>query len=223
MRAMYIPTFQQIAVKENLTLSVAAAPLCPWQRDLSYLTTGIDSCRASHADWYGGLIDRLDPDIIVVVDRPIDDPVNSPPIVTPNGDEQPGSPQFENALTSLSAASLDQLRAVGRTIVIIEPIPIPAAADDPLECLSSATSLDQCAYQATPGPTPLEAFYRRAAQATDVRSIDFDRLVCPRLPTCDPVVDGLIVKANSSHLTGTFAAHLATQVDTLLRGAGVLP
>ena len=34
---MYIPTFQKIAEKEGLTLSVAAGPLCPWQQGLFYL------------------------------------------------------------------------------------------------------------------------------------------------------------------------------------------
>ena len=40
-------------------------------------------------------------------------------------------------------------------------------------------------------------------------SIDFDRQVCPYLPICDPVVDGMVVHHDDNHLTVTFA-------DTLL-------
>ncbi len=218
---MYIPTFQKIAQQENLTLSVAATQLCPWQRDLFYLIGG-DTCRPVRADWYGGLVDALKPDVIVVVDRPIDDSANAAAIISPKGTFQPDAPGFEAALDSSSRVSLNLLSSGGRKIVIVEPIPIATTQDDPLNCLSSASSVDNCIYQANAQPTPLEQFYRQAVVPNQVWSLDFDRFVCPRLPTCDPVVDGLIVKRDSDHITGTYAADIADKVDTLLRQDGII-
>ena len=66
---MYIPAFRRIARNEGLTLSIATYPVCPWQRDLYYFK-GVRDCEAKKKDWYGGLLDVLDPDVIVVANRP---------------------------------------------------------------------------------------------------------------------------------------------------------
>jgi peptidoglycan/LPS O-acetylase OafA/YrhL len=218
---MYIPTFQKIAERENLTLSVAAAPLCPWQLDLYYLIGGED-CSPIRADWYGGLVDALKPDVVVMVDRPIDDPANAAAIVSPQGTFAPDAKGFAAALQETSRKSLNLLATPGRKLVIVEPIPIATKDADPLNCLSSASAVDDCIYQANGQPTALEQFYRQAVVPNQLWSLDFDQFVCPRLPTCDPVVDGLIVKRDSDHITGTFAAHIADEVDALLHEDGVL-
>ena len=54
-------------------------------------------------------------------------------------------------------------------------------------------------------------------------SIDLDRLVCPDLPTCDPVVDDKVVMYDSNHLATGFAATLADDLEALLMDAGALP
>ena len=93
---------------------------------------------------------------------------------------------------------------------------------NPLNCISSATNLDQCIYRATVAPTPLEVFYASAARPGTVWTLDLGRVICPRLPLCDPVVNGTIVKRDSDHITIKFAHDIATTVDTLLHQAGVL-
>jgi hypothetical protein len=219
---MWIPTFSRIAQREHLSLSVAAAPLCPWQRGLYYLL-GIDTCKARQADWYGGLLDELDPDIVVVADRPIDDPANAVAVGNVFGAQQPGASGFEPLLQRTSAKSIDALRADGRKVVILEPIPISTEAENPLNCLSSASTVDQCVYEANTARTPLEQYYASAAVPGAVWSFDLDRVVCPRLPKCDPVVNGIITKRDSDHITATYAAAIADQVDARLKAAGLLP
>ena len=54
-------------------------------------------------------------------------------------------------------------------------------------------------------------------------SDDFDRLVCPFLPICDPVVNGALVKLDQSHITLKFARSIAPAVDEYLKQAGVIP
>jgi hypothetical protein len=56
-----------------------------------------------------------------------------------------------------------------------------------------------------------------------VTSADFDRLVCPFLPICDPVVNGQIVKFDGTHLTAKFVTSIAPEVDAYLKDAGLIP
>jgi hypothetical protein len=61
-------------------------------------------------------------------------------------------------------------------------------------------------------PTPLERAYRALAEQRDeVTALDVDRLVCPYLPICDPVLDGMVVFRDDNHITGTFATSLADE------------
>jgi peptidoglycan/LPS O-acetylase OafA/YrhL len=220
---MYIPTFESIARKNGYTLSVASAPLCPWQEGLVYYIIGDDACQPKHQDWYGGLVDKLHPDIVVLVDRPIDDMTNAAAITASGKAYKPDNKNFEKVLTNESASSIAKLEAPGRQLVVVEPIPIAAKDADPINCLSSTTDVSSCIYQANAQPTPLEDFYRaEAKQGAITASLDLDKLICPRLPACDPVVDGMIVKRDSNHITGAFAAHIADRVDQIMRRDGVL-
>jgi hypothetical protein len=109
-------------------------------------------------------------------------------------------------------------------VVVIEPIPQPSGPFDPLECLASAEVLQECRYVSDEGTSGLEGLYRRLAEDDDrVLSLDLDRLVCPFLPICDPIVDEEVVKVDRNHLTAAFAEGLAPAVSTFLEDSGVLP
>jgi hypothetical protein len=105
-------------------------------------------------------------------------------------------------------------------MVIIEPAPRPPEDFDPLSCVSEGRS--RCVYRASRGPTPLERFFRQSTSPPQIVTLDLDRVVCPRLPTCDPIVDDIIVKRDPNHLTATFARSRAAEVDSLLRRTRVL-
>jgi hypothetical protein len=126
-------------------------------------------------------------------------------------------------LATVTNRSVNLLQQDGRKLVIIEPIPIAPDDADPLNCLSSAKTAEQCAYRATATRSPLERVYAAAERPGTVWSIDLDRLVCPRFPICDPVVHGLIVKRDSNHITGKYADGMGAAVDRILRDDGVLP
>jgi hypothetical protein len=70
--------------------------------------------------------------------------------------------------------------------------------------------------------TPLERFYRTLEVPGRVVSLDLDRLVCPRLPICDPILHEMIVKRDGSHLTGSYARYLSTVIAADLHRQGVL-
>ncbi len=226
---MLVPTFAEIARRKHLTLWVSVGGACPWQRDLyAHPLGGIglkSICKAVKDDTYNRLVPTLKPDVVVAVNLGYEDPalIGEPLLDAAGKVPSRRSPDYYRWPELTTTRSVRDLRAGGAKVVIIEPTPI-APTFNPVTCLSSATVLESCRYVARVKPDPLELFYRSLDRRyDDVWSADFDRLVCPFLPICDPIVDGQIVKADRTHLTDKFAKSLATPVAEYLKQEGVLP
>ena len=70
----------------------------------------------------------------------------------------------------------------------------------------------------------LEKLYRTVDKQDDnVWSLDIDRLVCPYLPICDPIINHHIVTIDGAHLTATFSSTLEQPIAELFRSNGILP
>ena len=133
-------------------------------------------------------------------------------------------PEFKQLLQSTTAATVAQLRKDGRKVVLMEPWPVESILNnvDPVECLSQAKALEECSFVANLRPTPLEMQYRSMAKHdAGVTSIDIDHLLCPSLPICDPVVNGVIVKKDFTHITTPFSASIGPAIEAALDGQGV--
>ena len=92
---MYIPTFTAIAKRENLTLSIAVYPLCPWQQDLYFVSGGSAACKPKEAQWYGGIVDTK-----TACSAPADArqlPGSAPPVLMGRGDRSGRFPPSERA------------------------------------------------------------------------------------------------------------------------------
>ena len=220
---MLLPALEEYAKEHSLELSAAVWPVCPWQQDLFY-ATGVRECTADKQDWYDRVIPRLDPDIVVLAERAADDPVDPVDVIGPDGGKLArGSAELETAVRETSAATVDRLRADGRTVIVVEPAPLATKDPDPVQCLSQADFLDECRYVANTRPTPVEQGFRSLAEPGGVFVLDLDPWVCPYLPICDPVVDGRIVKRDFEHLTGAFSRSLADDLATYLQYTGIVP
>jgi hypothetical protein len=102
-------------------------------------------------------------------------------------------------------------------------VPIAGATQDPLLCLSNATYLDECRFVTSEEPTPLERIERAVAdEHEDVFSLDFDRPTCPYLPICDPLVGGVIVRRDKTHLSSVFSSTLTPAFAAFLDDNGIL-
>ncbi len=127
----------------------------------------------------------------------------------------------EAVVARQAETSVAALRRPGRELVILEPAPIAADVSfDPLNCISTGSA--NCAFSVSTEPTPSVARFRTLAKAPDVWSLDLDRLVCPRFPRCDPVVNDIIVRRDHTHITGTYAGALADAFEERLRSEGIL-
>ena len=53
-------------------------------------------------------------------------------------------------------------------------------------------------------------------------SLDIDRLVCPYLPICDPLIDHHFVTIDGAHLSATFSSTLAAPIAEFFRSNGIV-
>lgn len=216
---MWVSALEQIARRLSLTFSVAVADACPWQLGLYYSNSSAE-CRTRQVDWYDRVVPDLDPDVVIVADRALDDPVFDAQTITPL--HYTSSATYERALDDVTTRSIRRLSAPGRKIVVLEPTPLAAIADDPLSCLSTGSPPARCVYRANAKTTPFERSLRAMAAAPNVWSVDVDRLVCPRLPRCDAIVGAIIVKRDWSHITATYSSTLGDPLFAILHRQHVL-
>ena len=213
---MMIPAFTKIARENNLTLSLSVKPGCPWQRDVYVNTKEIqDRCRAAKEDAYKRVIPALKPDVMI--------------LVTAGGwaGKNPPVTAIDKARTrsllDATRKSLDALAEGDRDLVIMEPNPEPVTEINPRVCLETAKWLEDCRYIAQTTPRPYEVLTRQLAKANDhVWSANFDKIICPYFPICDPVIDGVAVKWDSQHLTTRFSKAMAAPITAYLRENGLL-
>ncbi len=222
------PTFVEIAKRHSLTLAVFTWPNCPWVRGVVEApalasTSVFSTCRAHQEDWYTRALDEFNPSVVFLVHRGLDDPANASPIHEQAAGRLPvGNPRYETVVQQDAGRTIDALRARGRKVVVLDPIPIAPGAFNPFTCLSGARFLEDCRYVATSRPTPLQRFYGGRADGAHVWAINIDRLVCPYFPICDPIVDGKVVKKDPQHLTAEYARYIAPSLDDLLVRQGIL-
>ena len=95
--------------------------------------------------------------------------------------------------------------------------PWPSLTIDQNECLSSRRYVEQCVAMAAPSKlaeeTAIEAI---AASNSKVATVNMDNVGCPRVPICDAVVDGTIVRRDVDHVSIPYAAKITRSFDGLL-------
>jgi peptidoglycan/LPS O-acetylase OafA/YrhL len=221
---MYRAMLEGVAERRGLELSIAAMPTCSWI-DGAWAAMSAPDCKKAQEQWYGPVMEGIDPDIVILAHRVLDDP-GSPTIIAGEGTRflETGTDEFDDLIASRTRATVDALRAQGRKVVIIEPIPQPRDdEEDPLVCLSREQGVDACRFVANRTPFTEERLDRELDADDDgVWSVDLDGAVCPYLPICDPVIDSMIVRRDRTHLTLTYAESLSTRFEDLLVAAGVL-
>jgi len=217
-----IPLFLQLAEQYDFTFSVTARVGCPWQEGLGWGAQDpklVEHCVAERKGWYDTVIPALDPDVIVTVHVPRDKGSRADAFFEPVGAD--GGRSIDDVVADATNASLDRLTADGARVVLLEPLPYDR--QDPTKCLSGATTVGDCAYRANTTPFPTEVTYRAAdAARADVVSIDADRLACPLLPVCVPMLDGELVFRNQFHLSNKWVLDHADAWWQLLVTSGVL-
>ena len=104
-------------------------------------------------------------------------------------------------------------------MAILEPLPF--ASFDPAQCLSGASAISSCAYEANTTPFPTELIYRSEAKNREnVFSVDYDTFACPYLPICIPFLDQQFVFRNQFHLSELWIAAHQEKLWNILMSSG---
>src|SRR5262249_12260701 len=100
-----IPAFSRVARDRGLTLAVASLPNCPWPQgivaDAPLAPKDLDArCHESQNDWYQRIVPQFDPDIVLFIHLPVDQPRHGQGIRDANGHPlPPGDPNFVSTLS----------------------------------------------------------------------------------------------------------------------------
>jgi peptidoglycan/LPS O-acetylase OafA/YrhL len=219
---MLTPMLIELAKRFDLDLYLAPLPYCPWTLGIRLVITG-EHCWSDQHSLYDKVIPAINPSIVILAHRTVDDPLNPLPV----RDEHLGllttPQQVTDALRASITTVVHQLRHDGRKVVLIEQVPASTPQGNPEKCLSRARYLEECRFVSHVGPTPEEQIYRDlAAKDPGVVSVDLDRQVCPYLPICDPVEHGVVVWHDDNHLTASFVKTLLPYFEQVLIANGIL-
>lgn len=209
---MYIPALTELARATDLRLSVAALEGCPWQLGYTHLAEEIQRrCAEARPDTYERLVPELDPDVIVLVNSQLD----------AGGGPAPSNAEARR-LREATAESIERLAASGAEVVVVDPAP-RIAGFNPLACLDDAAFVEECSFEALDVRSWVADDLRGVADRIDaVHYVDWDRIVCPSLPTCDAVVDGVVAFWDGTHITARWSRAIAPAIGDSLVDLGVL-
>ena len=217
---MLVPMFESIAEKHDLRLSLNVQAGCPWQEGLANKKSSekeAQKCEDGRVGWYDEVLPELDPDVVVLVSRPRDEPQWARTIVRRDGREQP----LEQMTAETSRETLAKVEKVADDTVLVERMIMPETFD-PDECLTSASEPSACAVPVPLGTSPTDAFYIAAASEDPaLHTVDLNPAFCPGAPVCQPVVGGEIVWRDDHHVTAQYAVSRRDQVWKLLEKTGV--
>ncbi len=203
---MLVPAFESMARAQGLTLSLEITAGCPWQRDIYALTFAAIQplCHRNKADAYRRVIPALRPDIIVLVNA--------------NGLD------VDASVEDLTRSALALLKAPGRKLILVDPIVETPFPPEPLDCLRRAHFLEDCRFVAHSAPRPIDQLYQSLAGAEpSVIPANFDRLVCPYLPICDPVIGGIVVRWDHQHIATAYSASIGPALTAYFKNHKLLP
>jgi len=216
---MLIPTFVKLAREKHFTFSALTRSGCPWQPGLlwgAHDETLIARCKKSRAEWYSTLLPALKPDIIIVTNVTRDPGSRPDAFYVP---ESPTQDDLSTVVAQRTSAALDALMKLAKRVTILEPLPF--ASFDPTQCLSGASTIASCAYEANSTPFPTELIYRAAAATRqNVFSVNYDTFACPYLPICVPFLEHQLVFRNQFHLSDQWISSHSEQLWNLISGSG---
>jgi peptidoglycan/LPS O-acetylase OafA/YrhL len=216
-----VPVFERLAREHDFTLSVSVIAGCPWQEGLvnARLAQGrTEACTQARVGWYRDGLPRLDPDVVVLLDRSRDDPAEWGATLTlRDGRTLP----LAEATRVATEQSLTEITAVAPAIVL-QGQAMPETFD-PVECLATASRVGQCAITDRGRLSPSEQdVVDLAADNSRIHPLDVGEATCPTRPVCVPLVGDTVVWRDDHHYTVTWAMERRAALWEDLLGTGLL-
>jgi hypothetical protein len=216
----FVPMFEKLAEEHDLTLSLAIGPGCPWQEGLDNAKLGpatAEACDKGRVGWYDEALPKLNPDVVVLLDRPRDDPKEWGDVVSRrDGQQQP----LQRAVFETTRDTLAKITKVATKTVIIERLIMPETFN-PVDCLASSSRVGECAVPVPTKPSASDGFYAaQAAQSANVLSVNLNDVFCKDAPVCLPMDGRQVVWRDDHHYTASYATARRAEVWKVLSDAG---
>lgn len=201
----YFAGIETIALANDWQLTIISKSACPimdvalWPSRVSY-----SSCKPWNIE-FAKYMAEVEPFDLVIS--------SSSSLVTQN------EPEYAKAY----ASSIASISAKGTQVMVITDNPKPLSKErsggSPLDfktCLESATaeSVQFCAVTRAAALTPKDGFPAAVLDTPGVFVVDFTDLYCGE--TCIPVIDGILVYRDHSHITNTFAEWLSPHIEKVI-------
>jgi peptidoglycan/LPS O-acetylase OafA/YrhL len=217
-----VPMFRRLAKEHDLTLSVDVVAGCPWQEGLDNDKLGADYAQegeSARVGWYDDALRTLDPDVVVLLDRPRDDPEEwGASVSRRDGRRQP----LARAVYDTTRDTLREISAVADHTLVVQRLVMPETFD-PTDCLATRPTVGDCAVTAPSSTSPSDGYVAAVAARDDsVTPVDLNPAFCPGLPVCEPMVGDRVVYRDDHHYTATWALHRRAAVWRLLTATGAL-
>ena len=217
-----VPMFSELAEERGLTLSLNVVEGCLWQEGLYNRKSSEEekqNCVDARVDWYDDVLPQLDPDVVVIMSRPRDDPDEWADLVRRRDDRKMSLARMTRVETRRTLR--DIARTVPRTLVV-DQLVMPETFDPP-DCLTTVSDPSECS---VPARTVLSAtdrlVHRLALAGPEVRPVDLNPALCPDSPVCLPVVDDQVVWRDDHHVTASYAVSRRDAVWDVLARTGAL-
>lgn len=225
---MWQPAIDRLAAEHDLTVVVATRRGCP-VNDLTLRS--FDDQGAPFTDYpcttwrrtvYERLVERYDPAVIYAQTRSHDWSLLDTRDGGEDGTVAPDDPGHREMWTEAWDPSLDLLTAGTGRVVLAETLPeMPFAVPACLAEHGPGDGRCDVPIEADEVVGPYnDAMAAAVAGRDDVTVVDPAEVVCPD-GTCPALIDGEIVHRDDDHLTASFAASAADDLEALLRRAGI--
>jgi peptidoglycan/LPS O-acetylase OafA/YrhL len=211
--AQWVPAFEQLVKKHDWHVITYNKSACQFVDTDTPLDGGVyTTCR----EWTHNVLAKLtgpdQPDVVVTAGQQ-DDAVTG---VASDGTLVESQPVLQAAL----AKTWQQVEDAGVKVVVLAVTPqtgrdiYPCVADRPKDP-------GECAYERANGVAASGApTQRAAAEAAKVPFIDLVDWICPRAE-CAPVIGGVLVYRQGSHITKTYIESLAPRLEQELARLGI--
>jgi peptidoglycan/LPS O-acetylase OafA/YrhL len=200
-----LPALATIAPSHGFRLHAMVTAGCPWQAGLAYRSFDTPSCIAAQTAIYDRLIDEVRPDLIIASSHGHAD------MGYELTSRETGSPieVTDQVFSDATTSSARRLTAADTTrLVVVEPR--PSAPFNVRDCLAAAHIIDDCAFvDRFESDVESETILRALEQIPRSTMVSFNDVICPRLPVCDAIVRGTLVRYDQDHLYGGFVQAVA--------------
>ena len=201
----WLPALQEIADRRDWRLVTELASSCPFIEGYPVRRGQVfEACAELNGERLAAVVDDPSVDVVLVSQTAVS------ACVTPECEQVTAE-----ALRGGVTAAFDRVRASGKRIVVLADNQAPET--DMIECVAShPDDVGACTFPRHDDVTPLV----EASRSMDVPVADVRPWVCPG-DECPPVIGGVLVYRQGTHLTATYVRSMTPVLEQELVAAGM--